>query len=185
MSLTVTKDSMHDVLKAIQSLVGQRVLIGVPSKTAAREGPINNAGILYVMEHGSPAQNVPARPTLVPGVESALPACTKQLKRGARDALDGRKEGVERALNAAGLIAEAAVKAKFTSNVPPPLAPSTIRGRKYARGTRSRRASETAYLANVKGGMDHGEAQSAAGIVALVNTGQLRNAITHVVRKAK
>jgi hypothetical protein len=76
------------------------------------------------------------------------------------------------------------VKAKTSSNIPPPLKPSTIRGRKYLRGTQSRRAGETKYSALVKGGMAPAAAQRAAGIVSLVNTGQLRNAVTYVVRKA-
>lgn len=185
MTATVTKDSMRDVLHSIQTLVGQKVLIGIPQETDAREGPINNASIGYLMENGSPANNVPARPFLVPGVDKALPACTKLLKKGASGALDGNKTAVEHALEKAGIVATSAVKAMIVSNIGPALKPSTIRGRKYARGTKSRRANETEYLAKVKSGTDPASAQSSAGIVALVNTGQLLNSITHVVRKAK
>jgi hypothetical protein len=188
-SLEITKDSMRDVLQSIQHMVGQKVLIGVPAKTADREGPINNAGILYLMENGSPANNLPARPTLVPGVEAALPACTKLMKKGASAALDGHMAKAMTMLDEAGQKGRDGVKAMFSSNVPPPLSPSTIRSRKYARTAKGEkahaRANETAYLSQVKGGMDPAAAQNASGIVALMNTGELRNSISYEVRKAK
>lgn len=187
MSITVTKDRMAEVLKSIQGLVSKRVLIGIPSNTAERkdDAPMNNAQIGYVMETGSPANNVPARPFLVPGTEKALPACVKTLKAGAQKALDGNEDAASRALDRAGIIASSSVRNTIGSNIPPPLAPSTIRGRKYARGTASRRTDETEYLDMVKKGLSPGTAQQISGIVALVNTGQLRNSITYVVRKAK
>jgi hypothetical protein len=60
-----------------------------------------------------------------------------------------------------------------------------IDGRKYARGTKSRRESEEAYLGLIAKGMDPGAAQADAGIVSLINTGQLRNSITSVVRNTR
>jgi hypothetical protein len=47
------------------------------------------------------------------------------------------------------------------------------------------RANEKEYLKQVDAGIDPGTAQSAAGIVALVNTGSLRNSVTHVIREKK
>lgn len=190
MTVTVGRDEVQNVLRTVQALAEKRVLIGVPSETAERDSdgkaePINNAGILYVMEHGEPEHNVPARPTLIPGVKAVMPRTMRILKNAAAKALEGDKGAADRALEAAGLVAEASVKNMISSNVPPPLAPSTIRNRKYARGTKSRRATETAYLEKVKGGMDHGQAQTETGIIALVNTGELRNSITHVIRNAK
>jgi hypothetical protein len=182
--MTITKDSVSEVVKSITKFVGKQVLIGIPESTAERqdEGPINNATIGYLMETGIPSQNVPARPWLVPGVKKAEAPAVAKLQQAADAALDGNTQKADQALNAAGLIGVNFVRAEIGSNIPPPLAPSTVRNRKYARGTKSRRKGEEQYLALVKGGTPPGQAQSQAGIVALVNTSQLRNSVTSVIR---
>jgi hypothetical protein len=184
--LTVKTDNSERVLRALKELSGKEVLVGFPQSTAARDdGPINNAAIAYVMENGSPEHNVPARPFLVPGVRRVLPQALAQVGKAVVALVDGNRGKADEALNAAGIIAMNSARREIGSNIPPPLKPSTIRGRKYARGTKSRRDSENKYLALVKGGMTPSSAQSATGIIALINTGQLRNALTYVVRKHK
>jgi hypothetical protein len=60
---------MGDVIEAISQLSNKDVLVGIPDSAPERtDTPITNAQIGYVMETGSPAHNVPARPFLVPGV---------------------------------------------------------------------------------------------------------------------
>ena len=144
-----------------------------------------NAMIGYVMETGSPARNVPARPWLVPGTRESQRDWMPHLRGAAGAALDGNTQKSDAELTAAGIVAESGVKRKIGSNIPPPLKPSTIRSRKYARQTQSRRPEEERYLQQVRSGIDPGTAQAAAGIVSLVNTGQLRNAVTSVVRTKK
>jgi len=129
-----------------------------------------------------PANNVPARPFLIPGVEAARSPALEELKKAGTAALDGDARKAEAHMERAGMLAADAVKRTINSNIPPPLKPSTIRGRKYQRGTKSRRDSENRYLDMVKGGMSPKAAQAETGIVALINTGQLRNSITSVVR---
>jgi len=107
------------------------------------------------------------------------------LRGAATAALDGNPQKSDGELTAAGIVAESGVKRKIGSNIPPPLKPSSIRSRKYARQTQSRRANEERYLEQVRSGVDPATAQSAAGIVSLLNTGQLRNAVTSVVRTKK
>jgi len=158
-SVTITRDKLEDVLKSVQSLVKERVLIGIPDSNAARkEGPINNAALGYINEFGSPANNIPARPFLIPGVEAAQPAALKQLTRGVVGALDGHVDAADKALHGAGIVTQNAVRAKINEGVPPPLAPSTLAAR--------RRRGPT-------------------GTKPLIDTGQLRNAITYVLRKVK
>jgi hypothetical protein len=186
-------DRLDEVLKSIASLVQQQVLIGVPDSTAGRkdEGePISNAEIGYVMETGSPANNVPARPHLVPGVEDALPKVTEQLQRGVGAALAGNLDKVGQQLNAAGTLAVSSVRLWIRNNIPPPLAPSTIANRFRQRGTKSQRKSEKEYGALIDAGaqaagMSLSEIQSAAGIIPLINTGEYLKSITYVVRKKK
>lgn len=186
--VTITKDRVNSVIGAITQLVGKEVLVGIPEATATRQdaessGHPTNAMIGYVMETGSPARNVPARPWLVPGTQESQRDWMPHLKGAATAALDGKPQQSDQELSAAGIVAESGVKRRINSNIPPPLSPATVRARKYARGTKSRRANEDYYLQQIASGVDRGTAQSAAGIVALVNSGQLRNAVTSVVRK--
>lgn len=156
MSLKITRDRVPDLLKAARALERRQVMVGVPSTTAGREdGPITNAVIGYIQEHGSPAQNIPARPFLVPGVEDGEPKFTPRLKAAAQAALDGDVRKVEQRLHEAGLLAQNAVRAKMSEGIPPPLAPRTLAARR-ARGR--------------------------TGEVPLIDTGALHQSITYVLR---
>jgi hypothetical protein len=88
-------------------------------------------------------------------------------------------------MTAAGLIAEASVKKKIGSNIPPALSPETIRNRHKSRQTQSMRQNEKDYLKAVDSGTSPAQAQTEAGIIPLINTGALRNSITHVIREKK
>ena len=158
MPVKMTKDNVSNVLRSIQQLASNEVLIGIPASTTDRKDgePINNATIGYIQETGSPANNLPARPFLVPGVESAQKAATDELKKGAGAAMSGDAMGADKALHRAGITASNAVKGKINSGVPPELAKSTLAAR--------RRRGRT-------------------GTTPLIDTGELRNSITYVIRK--
>lgn len=163
MSVKVTKDELANVLKNIHALVSKEVLIGIPESEDARKAsedgaPIGNAEIGYIQETGSPANNLPARPFLMPGVEKALPQAINQLKRGGERALSGESTAADTALHAAGLIAQSSVRATIVAVIPPPLAESTIKAR---------------------------QRRGRTGTTPLLDTGQLRNAVTYVIRKKK
>ncbi|HDR8973766.1 hypothetical protein [Burkholderia vietnamiensis] len=152
-------DRLDEVLKSISGLVQKEVLVGVPDSTAGRKDdgePLSNAEIGYILEHGSPSNNIPERPHLVPGVQDARPKFEPQLQKGVEAALDGDLEKVNRSLNRAGLAAQNSVRAKINSNIPPKLADSTLAARRRRGVTREN---------------------------TLVDTGQYRNAITYVIRK--
>ncbi|WP_321942068.1 hypothetical protein [Burkholderia cenocepacia] len=152
-------DRLDEVLKSIAGLVRQEVLVGVPDSTAGRKDdgePLSNAEIGYIQEAGSPANNIPARPHLVPGVQDARPKFEPQLQKGVEAALDGDLEQVERRLNMAGIAAQNSVRAKVNSNIAPELAESTLEARRRRGVTREN---------------------------TLVDTGQYRNSITYVIRK--
>ncbi|HDR9029897.1 TPA: hypothetical protein QDB14_004119 [Burkholderia vietnamiensis] len=193
MVVRVKQDRLDEVLKSIAALVQKEVLVGVPDSTAGRkdEGePISNAEIGYLMEKGSPANNVPARPHLVPGVEDALPTVTAQLQKGVEAALRGDLSKIDARLDAAGNVAVSSVRLRIRSNIPPPLAPSTVANRYRQRGTRSQRKSEKDYAALIDAGaqaagMSLSEIQSAAGIIPLINTGGYLKSITYVKRTKK
>ena len=137
------------------------VLVGVPSDKAQRKAeetnePMNNATIAYIQDNGSAAANIPARPFMQPGIEAVKSKIAVSLQHGARGALNGEQEAVEKGLNIAGLAAQASIRGKINEGIPPPLSPRTIAARK-SRGR--------------------------TGVKPLVDTGQLRNAINYVVRK--
>lgn len=186
--LSVIKDDTSKIFAALEELVGNAVFIGIPEDKASRKDgdSINNATIGYVMEFGAPEQNIPARAFLIPGVQKAETPALYQMRKAADAALDGDARKIAQYLNAAGIIGANEVRGQINSNIPPALAPSTIMNRARSRGTASQRKSELLYLALISadsGGMDPEGAQTATGIVALVNTGQLRNSVTYVVRK--
>lgn len=158
-------DRVPGVMKAIDGLGSQRVMVGVPSTTAGRttddEGnklPITNAALGYVHENGVPELNIPARPFLIPGVQSAQSEIVARLKQAGRYALDGKPDAAQKALAAVGQVGANAVQAKITDGPFVPLAPATLAARK-ARGR--------------------------TGDRPLIDTGQLRRSITWVLRKAK
>lgn len=177
-------DRVRAVLGGITSLIQKDVLVGIPETVGQRENePVNNATLGYIHEFGAPAANIPARPHLLPGIRAVQDRIIGQFKLATNAALSGEGSKTDGFLDRAGVIATNSVKQRLRSNIPPPLKPATIRGRKYSRGTKSRRAGEKEYLALIAQGAEPGSAQSAAGIVALVNTGQLLRAYTWVLRR--
>lgn len=182
----MTVDNMKAIIDAINKLTKKDVLVGIPDSAPERtDTPMTNAQIGYVMETGSPAHNVPARPFLVPGVQDVQAECAERLGKAADAALSGNQSGAERQMNSAGMVASQSVKKKIGSNIPPALSPETIRNRRRSRQTQGMRADEKQYLKAVADGTDPAQAQAEAGIIPLVNSGSLRNAITHVVREKK
>jgi len=163
--LRVTVDKTKDVKKALAALTENQVLVGIPSdpKNNKRKPDVDgkqpkatNAEIGYRNENGEPEYNIPARPHLVPGVRDALPQTTNYLKQGAQLALSGKPESVDKALNAAGLAAVNAVRAKLTNGPFAPLSERTLEARR---------------------------AKGRTGESPLIDTTQYRTAQTYVIRK--
>lgn len=159
--VTIKKDITKQVLKALNNLTKKQVLVGIPAANADREPEpgeppgITNAVIGYLMENGSPAANIPARPHLVPGIESIEPEIARRYRVGAQAVLDGKTDSLDDTHAAVGLLAVAAVQRKIDSVIPPPLSPRTLAARR-ARG----RTGET----------------------PLIDTGQYRRAQNYVIR---
>lgn len=186
----ITRDRVNSVIGSITQLVGKQVLVGIPDANNSRQqasspGPINNASLGYIHEFGSPAKNIPARPFLIPGVRNSTPQVMPHLRGACAAALDGKPATADKELVAAGLIAEASAKREISTGNFVPLQPETVAQRYRSRDTKSQRASEIHYAQLIAGGATPAAAQSAAGIRPLINTGQLRNSITSVVRKNK
>lgn len=145
----MTQDNFASIIKAISDIAKKDVLIGIPdSAPDRRDGPISNAQIGYIQETGSPTNNIPARPFLVPGVQDVQAECADRLGNAAGAALDGSAEGANRQLTSAGLIAENSVKRKINSNIQPKLADSTLEARRRRGVTRENTLVDTAGMRN-------------------------------------
>lgn len=182
----VIQDRVKDVLDSVRALTKQKVLVGIPETTDARDdGEINNATLAYIHELGAPGANIPARPFLVPGVRKSIRETTPHLRQACEAALDGKPEKAQRSLVRAGVVAENYAKREISTGDFVPLKPGTIAARFRSRNTQSQRQSEKQYLQLIGQGASPAGAQVAVGIHPLINTGVLRNSITSVVRQAK
>lgn len=188
-SIEITKDGVADFFRGINELVTKDVLVGVPDSTTDRDEeiaqPMTNATLAYIHENGSPAANIPARPFLVPGVQDKQDAIAKKLVAAANATIDGDSKKAMQCLNQAGMLGQSGARDRINTGDFEPLAPSTIANRHRSRGTASMRDSEVQYLKMIGEGMSPEAAQEAAGIQPLINTGQLRNSLTYVVRDKK
>jgi hypothetical protein len=174
--LTVLADGAADLEKAVRQLSSIRVAVGIPAEeergggggsTTRTGSPMTNAVLGYLFEMGSPATNMPARPWLGPGVRESQGRWLPFLQQAGEAAARGDLTAMNKAFNAAGLAAVAAVKSYIQAKIPPPLAPSTIRGRFRRRGL-----PVPADLSD-------------EDITPLVDTGQFINSISYVVRRPR
>lgn len=158
-TIKVEKDNVSLFKKALEDLVSQDVLVGVPEeKTRRKSKEMTNAQLAYIHDKGSPSQNIPARPFQDPGIMRANDKISERMKQVAKDALEGNWQKVKAGLMAVGLIAQSSIRARINEGIPPPLKPRTIAARKRKGRT---------------------------GTVPLINTAQLRNAITFVLRRKR
>lgn len=154
--LTIRADTAQSILDALKTLANKDVLVGIPeSKDERDDGDIGNAAIGYINENGSPAQNIPPRPHLKPGVKSVEQDFMPHLKAAAQKALEGNAEGAVTSLDRAGTVAASGVRRYIAITGFTPLADATIANR-LRRGR--------------------------TGNKPLIDTGEYRRSITHVVR---
>lgn len=157
MTVRVTVDVTKKFEEQMKALMKRSVFVGIPQdKNARDDGPIKNATLGYINEFGSPAQNIPARPFLIPGVKAAGEKVSKILGKASVD-LNGN---VDSALDKAGLVAQSTVKSRIVNSVDiQGLSEATIKAR-------SRRKS-----------------RRRTGVMKpLIDTGQMLNSITYEIR---
>lgn len=184
LGLQKTIDNLPKVSKDLKQLTGRSVLVGVPSTKNTRGIPaktmekfnklggkkpsaklrrallhdssgVSNATIAAIQDKGSDLANIPPRPFLKAGVLADRKNIEARMAAVGRAALRDDPTAVDRALHAVGLEAANAVKRKITAGPFVRLAPGTLR----ARRSRGRK-----------------------GTKPLIDTGQLRNSISYVVK---
>ena len=165
--VSIVKDNLKKVMVALNSFPDKDVLVGIPADTTARKNDIGgavpvsemtNAQLGYIHEFGAPEHNIPARPFLYPGLRGVKTHIAAYFKQYGLAAMKGSKEGMDRALHSMGILGMNAVRRKITVGPFVPLKASTLAAR--------RRRGRT-------------------GTRPLIDTGQLRAAITYVIRSKK
>ena len=188
----VTRDILRDTVKSVQDLTRARVLVGIPRANAPREGEqeVNNAMLGYVHEFGSPAQKIPARPHLVPGVKKIEPQIIKLMTKTAQDALTAGSKGqsknerdreIDKTLNKVGLACVAAIQQIIRAGIPPGLAESTLKARARRKPGRGIGISKGA-KAELAYRSAHPEAgASITSTTPLIDTGEYWRKITYII----
>lgn len=150
-------DRTAEVLGAVAKLARTSALAGIPEDKAERtgDGTINNATMGYIHENGSDRTHIPRREFMKPGVAKVREKIDSHLKEASRAAWDGDEGGMLRGFNKAGQVAVNSIRGMFdpSNNNWQPVTPAT----KLAKGE--------------------------AKTTTLVDTGQLRKSITHVVEE--
>ena len=175
----------------VKGLSGPHVLVGIPEDKAARKGgKINNAQLLYIHTNGSPLKNIPKRPVIEPAIEARdhKEVITGYIRDAMKAYLDGDKAKMKKCLSMAGQAGENFSRDWFDDprNNWPENALSTIRAK--LRKIRNLNSGNYKFAAGRKAARQRMEAQlqayyeGAEGInTVLVDTEQMRKAITHVV----
>lgn len=185
LQIKTTKNNLDAMVKSLLILADVEVLVGFPEDTTIRDADpadtaprdITNASLAYIHDNGAPEQNIPARPFMMPGIESAKDAVTAKLSEIITAVSQGRSpDVVERGLTQVGLIAKLAIQNKINEGIPPPLAASTLRAR-----ARKGRKGAQAELNSRGQGNDPGMVDAKP----LVDTGQMRNAVNYVIRSRR
>lgn len=155
--VVATGNGLLDILQAVGELSKIDVLVGVPHGEARTDGDgLTNAQIGYILETGSSAMNLPARPHLVPGIEEVQDIIAEKLTWAVDAALTGNTKRMYFYLESAGMKATMNVKRLINRGEFAPLAPFTLKMRK-ARGRKSEKP--------------------------LVDTAQYRNSHTYIIMK--
>lgn len=115
--ISVTEGGGFDeVRKGLAHLGNMRAYVGIPEKAATRPGEIiNNAELMYIHTNGSPLRKIPARPVIEPAIEASdnKEHITDELEKCAAAELDGRIDEAIDHLVRAGRLGSNAAKRWF------------------------------------------------------------------------
>lgn len=136
MSVTLTIDRMHLLRQAMSVLDNGSVLIGIPDdseKNHRNDTPETNSEIAFTNEFGEPAENIPARPFLIPGVNNAMEKNERIMLKGAQEVLTltgNPLDSVHNALEAVGLVSARSAQKMIDDGLSPDPAPYTLMQRR-------------------------------------------------------
>lgn len=124
-----TISRVSDVEKALKKLLKEQIVVGITEETAPRDDGAdrNNAEIGYMTEFGEPANNIPQRAVLEPGVESVQEDIGYCMAQATKAILSGKP--YEEWLEYAGRIGKEGVQDWIKAGNFVPLSDYTIRMR--------------------------------------------------------
>ena len=167
----VTQDNTGTFQDIIAKFKKDKVLVGIPGEKTTRKTDeaevINNATLLAINEFGSPINNIPARPVMQNGIRNAQDRIAEIYGQAAKaalssDTLIGNRGEVDMYYERAGITASNSIK-------------KAINAQDFEGGGPGSEGPADATL----------EARRRAGFKgtkSLIVTGQMRNAITYVVK---
>ena len=171
--------SENDLYNRLVSLAKREILVGIPEETNERpgEGEMNNATLLFIHTNGSPVNNLPPRPVIEPAIEQPENAAKirQGLRRVTRFLLEEKESEAERTMQAVGEDAVGMIRDWFVDprNGWPPNTPATVKGKLRRLKGKKRKEALAVYAAGER--VD----------TPLIDTGEMRKAITFVVRDAE
>lgn len=157
---------------AVRSLLGLRVLVGVPEAQDEREEGIGNAALAMIHDKGSPLVGIPARPFMEPGIAKVRRVIERELKQAATNVFAGQATEAMQACHRAGMRAAMSIKNLINAGEGfEPLKRGTLLGRMRRRkylNKKLSRAEKEEYMASFH---------------PLVDTGAMRDSITYVIEE--
>lgn len=159
-SLKVTADFTDQFNTIVKKFKKDQVLVGIPESDAGRKDEkgeaINNAALLAINNFGSTENHIPPRPVMAIGIAKAQEEIADQFGEAAKKALTDGSSAATTYYERAGIIASNSIKKVINSQegIDKP-SDATLRARR---------------------------AVGFKGKKALIVTGQMRNAITYIVK---
>lgn len=167
-TLKVTSDFTKNFEAIIKKFKNEQVLVGIPAEDASRgaseksTNSINNAALLAINNFGSPTNNIPARPVMENGIRNAQDEIAEQFKKALQGALNQGFTAIDVYYEKAGMIAANSIK-------------RAINDQEFQGGGEDNSEPK-------KSTLRARERRGFKGTKSLVVTGQMRNAITYVVK---
>jgi len=182
-------EALQKITEAMKEIQNLEALIGIPQEAnvahkdeSGADSPITLAELLYIHTHGSPVNKIPARDVLDSAMKHNREDISMLLKKVLERASNCDLEGAKAALDKAGLQGASMAQKWFTdpANDWTELKDSAIRARQR-KMSKGRIAAADKLIAQEKASGNK-KALSVA-YKPLVDTGEMRDAITSVVRR--
>lgn len=130
--VNINVDKRRALQKALDRMKRTAIYVGIPADgdgDKRDDAPITNSELGYIHEYGSPAANIPARPFLKPGVQSAERTLKQRMRKAAEAAMSDDEDGFSDQMEKASLEAATAVQEYMRDGEFVELADSTVRER--------------------------------------------------------
>lgn len=169
----ITVNKMQKLMQELEALKDIRVLVGIPEEENLRrdeeDSSVGNALLAYVHDNGSPVRGIPARPFMKPGIARVQSKISSFMRKAAKAHLEGQMEEKIKLLHNAGMVAADSIRSVINIGEGfTPLKRATLLGRMRRRE----------YLKNLS---KEEREDIMDSFHPLVDTGQMRNAITYSI----